>query len=48
MSVSAKSPASSVPASAGGRESPASAVCSVTSVEVEPTVSTVKRIGVWV
>ena len=35
----------SVPGLRGGMESPASAVSSVTSVDVDPTVSTVKRMG---
>src|SRR5215213_4583883 len=46
--VSDRSPARSAPANAGGMESPASAVCSQTRVDVDPTISTVKRIGVWV
>ena len=46
--VSDRSPARSAPANAGGMESPASAVCSETRVDVEPTISTVKRIGVCV
>src|SRR5258706_11213346 len=45
ISGSAKSPARSAPAKLGGIESPTSAVCSETSVEVDPTTSTVKRIG---
>src|SRR5687768_17530325 len=46
--VSERSPARRAPASVGGMESPASAVCSQTRVEVDPTMSTVKRIGAWV
>src|SRR5919106_1426221 len=44
--VSDNTPARSAPAKPGGIESPASTVCSQTRVEVDPTISTVKRIGI--
>jgi hypothetical protein len=48
MRVSERSPARSIPASAGGALNPASSIFSETSVLVLPTTSTVKRIGICV